>query len=568
MPVVFRTNDGPRHGGGWRSRDFMLTRASNETFVPMTGLDGRGLCATCRIGQPGTAWGSNNYVLCTTCAMTLFQAPDLRAVMPQIFLPQYEEDGDDETVPLTTKRDKDFIPTNYRTYIHTQPLSGRHGCAGYKCETYSAPERTIPANTQFMLGSSDRGHLCMHCFDKLRTQFYAAPPRIYCSSCERRIRTGYSQDTVMEGQVCNRCIAGHFIPTPATDNGWVRRDTAAWITTSDGNQVYASERWAAAHWFQGAHRWFATEEERDAELYAADTAYRDQRIASHIGHRIFSYGTNIIKMHGFPTITKRNDLCFGVELEMQPNDNHTQEQVVAILGGKFVSERPYILCADSSLGAAGVEMITLPYTLANHKSDKYVQWTKILGDLRKVAKSGQNTTSCGMHVHINRKALSHLQMGKMLVVINAPEMQELIVTIAQRSETSYARRFYKKVTEGGKIIGGHGDALNMSNQKGTVELRIFRGNLRYERVMKNLEFAEALCLYAAQQSIQKVADPAEMLSWINDNKAHYPHLVKFLREEYRPTRAFARRAALYRKSGTDWESVPSYVLVEPTEGDI
>jgi hypothetical protein len=577
MPAVFDPYQ-RRTGRDWRSSSVPLSPDTNDTFHVITDNVGGG-CGMCRIPQTGVIWASCNYVLCLSCATRLLNAPDLHVYAPELFatVEVTDETFDDTSPSLITKRDSDFDPTKYSPYIHTANLSDRHGCAGYRCQTYSAPHRTIPANTQFMLGNNDRGHLCLACFQKLKVKWDALPERVRCPCCDRRVATErmvtvQSQADMQYDAVCPSCVVSHYMLAPETNGLHIYRGSAVWLQIPMPNgiprRLYASREWAEAHWFLGGDRWFLNEEDAERQMFTADETYRTERLVRDGPSIIFGYGTNIIKMHGFPEVTKKNALCFGVELEMQPNRAHSQAHIVGVLGSKWAAGRPYILCADSSLGAAGVELITLPYTLADHKSDKYMPWKKLLSDLRTCAQSGINNTQCGMHVHMNRRALSNLQMGKMLVAINAPEMQELIVTIAQRSEAAYCHRYFKKVSEGGKIIGSHGDALNMSNSKGTVELRIFRGNLRYERVMKNLEFAEALCLYAAEQSIQKVHDPKEMVAWLEDNRGMYPHLVKFIREEYVPTKSFARTAARLRKTPTNWGQAAETLTVEPTEGDI
>lgn len=563
----------------WRSRDSRLTPASSWHFHVITGNRGGG-CGYCGDTQQGVAWGCDSYVLCLRCASAEFGAPDLHRYAPELFdptaTPPSEDDlyVDDPEMPIT-KRDKDFDPRKYKVYVHRSALTGYHGCAGYRCQTYAMPGRTIPANAEFMLGEGQRGNLCMPCFAKLKAKWDAVPDRVICPHCERRILSRNMTDVIgyRHPRVCKTCRDEYFMECRETDRGYVWREGIVYVTipgtaTTNARHVYASPRYAERHWFMGREQWYMTEAEADREMFSIDTPYRDRKIAEHAGQTIFSYGTNVIKMYGFPEVTPKDSLCFGVELEIQPGNNHTHEQLVDALGGKYAVGQQYILCRDSSV-PNGAELITLPYTLANHKAD-VMPWTKVLERVRKVGKSGMGTTQCGMHVHINRRALSHLQMGKMLVVINAPEMQELIATVAQRSEASYCQRYFKKVADGGKIVGSHGDALNCGNRKGTLELRIFRGNLRYERVMKNLEFTDALCNYAAEQSIQKVHIPEAFVGWMKDNKKHYPHLVKFVEEEYTPTKAFARHAAAVRAKppGSSWAGVVGKVHIEPTEGDI
>jgi len=576
MPCVWEP-ERRQEGRHWQSPPQRLrvqdAQATNMRFFVIPFVNG-GQCGACRMPQHRACWATAAYVLCPDCAQNYFGAPNLQEIAPELFSADAEDANyDDAPDNIITKRDNNFQPVNYLQAQWENPLSRQHGCAGYRCQTYAAPNRTIPANTPFMAFAGTvghpKGHLCMACFAKLKAKHDAMPARVECPSCGESVAATAMRDTVRNGRVCRSCIDEYFINATETDGGYIRHNDSVWAMRN-GQRVYASAMYAQRHWFQGPEYWFMTEAEADAVLYNADATYQQLVLSRHASSTpVFSYGTNVIKMHGFPAVTKKDSLCFGVELEMQSNPKHNLGHVVAALGGKWVAGRPYILCADSSLGSNGVEMITLPYTLADHKSDKYVQWTAILGELRKVAQSGQNTRQCGMHIHINRRALSSLQLGKMLVAVNAPEMQQLIVTIAQRSEAQYCHRYVKKVADGGKLIRdeAHG-ALSTSKNKGTAELRIFRGNLRYERVMKNLEFAEALCIYALEQSIQKMHDPAAMVEWIYDNKGLYPHLVKFIKEEYQPTKAFARAAQKARALGRDWGDIPGHVLCEPTEGDI
>jgi hypothetical protein len=564
MPLIFSTEDYEEVTSQYVTRGSLpLDTARNNVFRILTDNRGDGQCVHCENTANGRAWGGSSWVMCAACAVEHHGAYDLRLGLPE---EQEIEITDDS--PVVTKRDKNFTPGNYCRQTYHRELKGRNGCAGYRCPTYPAPDRAIPANTPFMAYSNS--YLCMPCFETLKAK-WESQPRAECGYCARFVLSRSLTQTLRYGMVCQSCI-GDFTNCPYTDGGYVCQNSlTSCRTTLPGRlvaeRVYASLEYATAHWFDVNDTWYATREEADAMLFTSDPMYIQDRINRHRGYHVFSYGTNVIKMLGFPKVTSKDALCFGVELEMLPKNGISQEAVVETLGGKWVAERPYILCRDGSLGDSGVEMITLPYTLNVHKSDKQMPWKKVLADLRHVAMSGKITQACGMHVHINRRALSNLQMGKMLVAINAPEMQQLVCCVAQRNDSGYSHRKFFKVSDGKKIEGAHFDALNIATNKGTCELRIFRGNLRYERVMKNLEFAEALCMYASEASIRDMSDPNRMISWISDNRAHYPYLERFIRETYKHSEAVAFYAKNARASQA-WTAVCSNVLVEETEGDI
>lgn len=214
-------------------------------------------------------------------------------------------------------------------------------------------------------------------------------------------------------------------------------------------------------------------------------------------------------------------LMFGVELEMEPTG---EDNLVEVLGGN-TSQR-FILKSDGSLDEGGVELVTVPLTLEQHRTE--FGWERTLAPLLPVAKSGRRTTHCGMHVHINKRALTPLTIGKMLVLTNSAANAPLMTDIAQRASTGYCSRdTRKKVTDGNKSGYNRYDMVNLTNSR-TVEIRIFRGNLRWERVIKNLEFCHALVTYCKDASIRAVETPKDFLGWLVRHRAEYPYLTEFL----------------------------------------
>ena len=82
--------------------------------------------------------------------------------------------------------------------------------------------------------------------------------------------------------------------------------------------------------------------------------------------------TNPLTVHNWPKETKKTELCFGVELEMEhKTSDYTdgQEELSTALGGRNggAVSGSYILMRDGSLNDSGVELITSPYTLDYHQ---------------------------------------------------------------------------------------------------------------------------------------------------------------------------------------------------------
>jgi hypothetical protein len=135
-----------------------------------------------------------------------------------------------------------------------------------------------------------------------------------------------------------------------------------------------------------------------------------------------------------------------------------------------------------------------------------------------------------MHVHVNRNALSPLALGKTLVFINSAGNTALIRRVAQRDAENWARRYPKRVADGKNETSNKYEALHLSSR--TVEFRIFRGNLRFQRVLKNIEFCHSVVKYCESASMRDLDSHAGYLAWLGKNRGTYPNLVRFLGETY------------------------------------
>jgi hypothetical protein len=297
------------------------------------------------------------------------------------------------------------------------------------------------------------------------------------------------------------------------------------------SESYYSLYYAQMHFVQRGGTWFAS----SAAMAAYDASQR-------MRNPVYGYhATNPIERHGWPVETQDYELCFGVELEMERRGAASttgRGEMSEALGGRDgelqalrdagVLQGRYILATDGSLNATGVELITSPYTLEFHQSK--FGWPALLEQVKTIGMSGKGTDRCGMHVHCNRQAISALTLGKMLVFANSTENKLLIERIAQR-DSSFARKSPKKVIDGKRVRGdGKYEALNITQN--TIECRIFRGNLRPERVLKNIEFCHAMITYCQTASIADCHTFTDFIAWLGKHRGSYKHLVKFLAPHY------------------------------------
>lgn len=237
---------------------------------------------------------------------------------------------------------------------------------------------------------------------------------------------------------------------------------------------------------------------------------------------LYSYSSDVLQVLGKSRPDK--ELVFGVELEMECTSVRRTMQAI---GG---ARGPDFICKSDGSLDNGAELVTLPFTLDHHRNT--FDWPGISRKVIAAGASSGTTSTCGIHVHANKAALSPLQIGKMLVFLNADDNARFVDLIAQRRSNGYARRDSgKKLKDGKWNSENRYDILNVGPR--TVEFRLFKGNLRPERILKNLEFCHAVITYCATASMQEL-DVLWFASFLRKNRGMYPNLCRFLHDAREP----------------------------------
>ena len=220
----------------------------------------------------------------------------------------------------------------------------------------------------------------------------------------------------------------------------------------------------------------------------------------------------------------------GFELEVESKGSNRSDGV-DLFSNLDPREQRYYLKHDGSL-SYGFEIVTHPHNLAEyHKLD----WTW-LDRLTKLGFRSWNTSSCGLHVHIGVDAFkdeAHQIRFTKFIYDNERQAKR----IAGRS-SGYAA-FDSKGQVIPKIKYKHRDtnrytAVNVQNEK-TLEVRIFRGSLRKERVLSAIEFTHAVCEYTRDLKIMPKSKPFSWLrfsAYIANNDELYPNLFTIINETF------------------------------------
>jgi hypothetical protein len=240
--------------------------------------------------------------------------------------------------------------------------------------------------------------------------------------------------------------------------------------------------------------------------------------------KIHNYSTRVESMLKFKaTRVRPNTVYLGCELEYETkNRNRAQIGVGKLLHGHALMK------SDGSI-RNGFEIVTCPATLDIHLEMFKKFYDNIPPDL-KVEKN------VGMHVHISRKPLSQLTIGKLTEFLNRDDNKQFIHHIAGRIDNNYARMESDRTVTfpwRHRNGGGRYNALNLNNEN-TIEVRLFATPMNYKEFAMRLQFVQALVDYCspAQSSLalKKQTHYEAFMGWLSNKKRMFPELSYHLKE--------------------------------------
>ncbi len=238
--------------------------------------------------------------------------------------------------------------------------------------------------------------------------------------------------------------------------------------------------------------------------------------------------------------SERIYMGFELEVEVYGGDRYEHAEKVQ----NSLGERVY-LKHDGSL-ECGFEIVTHPHSLESYR--KEFSWESF-AQFRKDGLRSWNTSTCGLHVHVSRDAFGvpydnrtdnfsqHIrsrQAHELRFIKLIYDNERQVCRLAGRHSDSYAnfadkRNLTNKVFRG-RDVGGRHAAVNTYNES-TLEVRIFKGSLKHERVLMALEFVHSTVEYTRDL---KVNGKNHALSWlafagyVHTNQEQYPNLYAFM----------------------------------------
>jgi hypothetical protein len=226
-------------------------------------------------------------------------------------------------------------------------------------------------------------------------------------------------------------------------------------------------------------------------------------------------------------------LYMGAEIEVMKMSHFIVEKFdeeMKVEGREFLYMKE-----DGSLGYEGVELVTMPATLgAFEKRFPF----DALDQARYRGARSFGYESCGFHIHVSRSAFTPQHMWKFIKFqLNNPALCQ---RVAQRENSNYATWYYEADDMRGglpSMVKGKAAnyrrylAINFQNRN-TVELRYFKGNILKNAIMKNLEYVQSLYDYTKPLTVKDVMTGAlkesEYIEWLSNQENEYVNLKNFL----------------------------------------
>jgi len=309
------------------------------------------------------------------------------------------------------------------------------------------------------------------CFQWLDTEFNI----VSCDHCDGYEFAEMEASTYGDGNVCRNCIDnGEYVWADYYET-YLYNEVAIWALDESGSEVKIHREDPDFHYDEG--RGCYVHENYVPPAPPVIGSYHSSKKKFQPQHDEWS--TNFSRW-------------FGVELEVETRvgDRHDHaRRLNEVINGGVIGNKVFFE-HDGSLND-GFEIITQPFSLPAHER----LW-QFLNDRDAVrGLRSHNTSTCGLHVHITKAEMTQMQIAKMVTFINDPANEPLIKAVARRYATGYCR-IKKKTIEDAMDSEDRYEALNITPSR-TIELRVFRGSLKYDSVMSAIEFSNAIVEFTA-----------------------------------------------------------------------
>ena len=240
-----------------------------------------------------------------------------------------------------------------------------------------------------------------------------------------------------------------------------------------------------------------------------------------------------------PIFYGSGNLFYGTELEIDNGGEYDGNAEILLKIANSGNEHMY--CKHDGSIDNGFEMVTHPMSLDYHIQN--MNWIEIFNRAVEMGYRSHNTSTCGLHIHVNRDAFGETHEEQEDVIARIVHFTELhwneILKFTRRTEANinrWASRYGIAATAKDTCKNakdkhmGRYVAVNLTNSD-TIEFRIFRGTLRYKTFIASLQLVDEICMMAIKMSDKE----SESMSWsdfvLNIDKKSKPELIEYLKSK-------------------------------------
>jgi hypothetical protein len=224
----------------------------------------------------------------------------------------------------------------------------------------------------------------------------------------------------------------------------------------------------------------------------------------------------------FHSTDDNSRLFFGMEIEVEAPSWEVRRDAAQYAHNKLEVENSLAYLKNDGSLNCGFEVVTHPMTYDFFMNEAQELWDTVHGLKENYGMKSWATRTCGLHIHISRSGFTnppHLHRFLRLIYSN----QDFYQAMAGRSASSWAkfddvmaydtetdkyrRTFKHKVADPTTVNTDRYSAVN-TNNRATVEMRIFKGSINTTNVRGALGLAHASVEYTRTMSIKDVKDNA------------------------------------------------------------
>lgn len=230
-----------------------------------------------------------------------------------------------------------------------------------------------------------------------------------------------------------------------------------------------------------------------------------------------------------------NTLYLGIELEMEFEGSAKPFFDISI--EHFPNK--HLWKYDGSIGPGG-ELVITPHTL---QALRRVNIDKMLKQFSAMGATSYASGQCGLHVHVNRDSISEKDFRKLTRFFVHHE--DWLRRFCQRGEKSWGQ--YCGVPKGSVSEWGCSRYVALNRTSETIEFRIFRGTLDYQRFKASLEFTQAIIEFVKCHSIMTCDSEYGLSEFLQFVRPRYHILTAYIAKRFGLERLYYPKLTLNKE---------------------